>query len=76
MDCDVLEEALFVKGIKGIVLEDKQGYRYYRHTMKKSKIYWRCSDFSKCKCGARAITKDIYVMSWSGVHNHKVPYGL
>ena len=55
------------------VLIDKAGYVYRSNLKKESKIYWRCRNYERFKCSARAVTDGFYVVSWSGEHAHVVP---
>jgi len=69
-----LEEATFMKSKYGnAVLIDKAGYVYRSNLKKESKIYWRCRNYERFKCSARAVTDGFYVVSWNGEHSHVVP---
>jgi len=52
------------------LLVDKAGYAYRSSQKKDSKIYWRCRDSDKFKCGARAVTDGFYIMAFTNVHCH------
>ena len=55
------------------VLLDKAGYAYRSNLKKETKIYWRCRNYERFKCNARAVTDGFYVVSWNGEHSHVVP---
>ena len=67
-----LELAIIVKGSRGIVLMNREGYEYGQNKKYNSKIYWRCKA-KNFKCCATAATDGMYVLSWTGQHNHPVP---
>ena len=65
------EEAVFMRSKFGnAVLMDKLGYVYRSNLKKESRMYWRCRDYERFKCNARAVTDGFYVMCWTGTHNH------
>ena len=72
---DYLEIANFGKFNGRNVLRDRTfGYTYCRHVKELRtgvlKQYWRCIEYKKQNCLARAITKDHTVTRWYGEHNH------
>ncbi len=52
------------------VLMDKSGYPYRSNLKKENKIYWRCRNSERFRCGARAVTDGFYVIAWTGTHTH------
>ena len=69
-----LEEATFMKSKYGnALLVDKAGYVFRTNLKKESKIYWRCRNYERFKCAARAVTEGFYVISWTGEHCHERP---
>lgn len=54
---------------------------FNRHVVRDNLTYWRCSQFSVCRCPARIKTKfDTTMTVLNGEHNHEVvraprPYG-
>ena len=65
------EEAVFMRSKFGnAVLMDKLGYVYRSNLKKESRMYWRCRDYERFKCNARAVTEGFYVTCWTGSHNH------
>jgi hypothetical protein len=52
------------------VLMDRAGYPYRSNLKKENKIYWRCRNSERFRCGARAVTDGFYVIAWTGTHTH------
>ena len=73
-----MEIALFRNSIHGAptILEDSDGYLYKLHHIGKRKSLWRCRNYRKFKCHARAATKDEYIIEWIGVHTHPPPKSI
>lgn len=59
------------------LLMDKMGHVYQVNNRSRNgtKIYWTCRQRTRIKdkmCVARGATKGIYVLKWTGEHNHEV----
>ena len=56
----------------GKSLMDNEGQVFHMHKKEKvgTKIYWRCGKYKRNRCPARAITKGVDVIGWTGIHNH------
>ena len=60
------------------ILKDTKGYFYLVNNRAKKcdKIFWKCREYKKLKCYAKATTTGVYVSEWRGEHNHPpVPRG-
>merc|ERR1712083_1004019 len=70
------EEAMFVRSRVGSqLLSDKEGFLYKinNKSKKSGNIWWKCREYDKVKCMAKATTAGHFVLSWNGIHNHQVP---
>ena len=53
------------------MLVDSGGKTYKKNNSKKDRTFWKCSNYRKFKCYARAITEaGNYVVKYRGRHNH------
>lgn len=52
------------------LLLDQEGGLYYSNDKHGDKVQWKCRQYRKTKCLARALTKGSFVIKWSGAHNH------
>lgn len=60
-------EYIYISGAKFLVHD---GYRYYKNTGYKGKIYWLCQGYQRFACAARVITKDDIIEITKGAHTH------
>jgi len=71
LECGRFSESKFGNA----VLQDKRGFFYHvnNRAQKCNKIFWKCREYRKTRCLAKATTNGVYVLSWGGSHNHAVP---
>jgi len=66
------EEATFLRSQKGQpLLMDRAGYLYCANRKTDKRIYWKCQNFRKKNCKARALTEGFFVTKKSGFHTHQ-----
>ena len=71
---DHLEKATFVRTKFGnAMLVDTAGFVYNCNNKTKNKIFWKCRDYFKHKCTAKATTEGLYIAFKSGSHIHSPP---
>mgnify|MGYP001409430392 CR=1 FL=1 len=53
-----------------LMTSNKGGHVYKSSVKRGRKIYWTCREKNK-KCLSKAVTNGIYVIQWTGEHNHE-----
>ena len=73
---DGLDVVQFITSQKGTpLLLDSAGYLYHKHQHSRkfpSKVYWKCVNYPKLKCTARATTDGAHIINFTAKHNHGV----